>query len=114
MIVTGIILLVVGVLAKIGIVWTTGFVVLTLGLIASLLGMTGHGISGRRARRRRAAPAWRRGSLQAGRGGHRHHRAVEKHHRPRPVPGAVRRGEGPVGTDHVHGERDGNQHRQGL
>jgi hypothetical protein len=48
MIVTGIILLVIGVLAKIGIVWTTGFVVLILGLIALLLGMTGHGIGGRR------------------------------------------------------------------
>ena len=55
MIVTGIILLVIGVLAKIGIVWTTGFVVLIFGLIAWLLGMTGHGIGGRRARRRRAA-----------------------------------------------------------
>lgn len=61
MIVTGIILLVIGVLAKIGIVWTTGFVVLILGLIALLLDMTGHGIGGRRARRRRAAPARRRG-----------------------------------------------------
>jgi hypothetical protein len=49
MIVTGIILLVIGVLAKIGSVWTTGFVVLILGLIAWLLGMTGHGIGGRRA-----------------------------------------------------------------
>jgi hypothetical protein len=48
MIVTGIILLVIGVLAKIGIVWTTGFVVLILGLIAVLLGRTGHGIGGRR------------------------------------------------------------------
>ena len=48
MIVTGIILLVIGVLAKNGIVWTTGFVVLILGLIALLLGMTGHGIVGRR------------------------------------------------------------------
>jgi hypothetical protein len=48
MIVTGIILLVIGVLAKIGVVWTTGFVVLILGLIAFLLGMTGHGIGGRR------------------------------------------------------------------
>jgi hypothetical protein len=33
MIVTGIILLVIGVLAKIGIVWTVGFVDLMLGLI---------------------------------------------------------------------------------
>ena len=48
MIVTGIILLVIGVLARIGIVWTTGFVVLILGLIALLLGTTGHGIGGRR------------------------------------------------------------------
>ena len=48
MIVTGIMLLVIGVLARIGIVWTTGFVVLILGLIALLLGTTGHGIGGRR------------------------------------------------------------------
>jgi hypothetical protein len=48
MIVTGIILLVFVVLSKIGIVWTTGFVVLILGLIAVLLGMAGHGIGGRR------------------------------------------------------------------
>jgi hypothetical protein len=61
MIVIGIILLVIGVLAKIGIVWTTGFVILIPGLIALLLGMTGHGIGGRRARRRHAAPARRRG-----------------------------------------------------
>jgi hypothetical protein len=61
MIVTGIILLVIGVLAKIGIVWTTGFVVLILGLIALLIRMTGHGIGGQQARRRREAPARRRG-----------------------------------------------------
>ena len=61
MIVIGIILLVIGVLAKIGIVWTTGFVVLILGLIALLLRMTGHGIGGRQARRRREVPARRRG-----------------------------------------------------
>ncbi len=48
MIVAGIILLGIGVLAKIGVVWTTGFVVLILGLIALLLGMSGHGIGGRR------------------------------------------------------------------
>ena len=48
MIVTGLILLVIGILARIGIVWTTGFVVLILGLIALLLGLTGHGIGGRR------------------------------------------------------------------
>lgn len=48
MIVTGVILLVIGVLAKTGIVWTTGFVVLIPGLVALLLGLTGHGIGGRR------------------------------------------------------------------
>jgi len=61
MIVAGIILLVIGVLARIGMVWTTGFVVLVLGLIGWLLDMTGHGIGGRRARRPRAAPAGHRG-----------------------------------------------------
>jgi len=68
MIVFGIILLVIGVLAKIGIVWTTGFVVLVLGLIAGLLAMTGHGTGGRRAGRLRAVPARHRGS-PAGRPG---------------------------------------------
>ena len=48
MIVAGLILLVIGILARTGIVWTTGFVLLVLGLIALLLGTTGHGIGGRR------------------------------------------------------------------
>ena len=48
MIVTGLMLLVIGVLARIGILWSAGFVVLILGLIALLLGMTGHGVGGRR------------------------------------------------------------------
>lgn len=48
MIVAGVILLVTGILARIGIAWTTGLVILILGLIALLLGMTGHGIGGRR------------------------------------------------------------------
>jgi hypothetical protein len=48
MIIAGLILLIIGVLARTGIVWTTGFVVLILGLIALLLGTTGHGIGGRR------------------------------------------------------------------
>ena len=48
MIVTGLILLVTGVLARIGIVWTAGFAILVLGLIAVLLGLTGHRIGGRR------------------------------------------------------------------
>jgi hypothetical protein len=48
MIVAGLILLVIGVLARVGIIWTAGFAVLVLGLIAVLLGVTGHGIRGRR------------------------------------------------------------------
>ena len=48
MIIAGVILLVIGVLARIGIIWTAGFAVLILGLIAALLGATGHGIGGRR------------------------------------------------------------------
>jgi uncharacterized membrane protein len=48
MIVTGIVLLVIGILAKNGVAWTTGIVVLLLGLIALLLGMTGHPVGGRR------------------------------------------------------------------
>jgi len=48
MIIVGVILLVIGVLARIGIIWTAGFAVLILGLIAALLGAAGHGIGGRR------------------------------------------------------------------
>jgi hypothetical protein len=44
----GIILLIIGILAKIGVIWTIGIVVLLLGLIALLLGVTGHAIGGRR------------------------------------------------------------------
>jgi hypothetical protein len=48
MITIGIVLLIIGILAEIGIAWTAGIVVLILGLIALLLGMTGHPIGGRR------------------------------------------------------------------
>ena len=48
MIAIGIILLIIGILAKNGIVWTAGIVFLILGLIALLLGMTGHAVGGRR------------------------------------------------------------------
>jgi hypothetical protein len=48
MIAGGIILLTIGILAKIGMVWTAGLVTLLLGLITLLLGMTGHAIGGRR------------------------------------------------------------------
>ena len=48
MIALGIILLIIGFVAKIAIVWTIGIIVLVLGLIAILLGSIGHSIGGRR------------------------------------------------------------------
>jgi hypothetical protein len=48
MIILGLILLLVGFLAKIAIVWTIGIVVLVLGLILLLLGSIGRGVGGRR------------------------------------------------------------------
>jgi hypothetical protein len=48
MIILGIILLIIGFVAKIAIVWTIGIVVLVLGLIAVLLGSLGHAIGGRK------------------------------------------------------------------
>ena len=48
MIIAGIILLVIGVITRTGIIWTIGLVVLLAGLIALLMGVTGHAIGGRR------------------------------------------------------------------
>jgi hypothetical protein len=48
MIILGIILLIIGFVAKIAIIWTIGIIVLVLGLIAILLGSLGHAIGGRR------------------------------------------------------------------
>jgi hypothetical protein len=48
MIILGIILLIIGFVAKIAILWTIGIIVLVLGLIAAVLGMAGHAIGGRR------------------------------------------------------------------
>jgi uncharacterized protein DUF6131 len=48
MIILGIILLLIGFVAKIAIIWTIGIIVLVLGLIAILLGSLGHAIGGRR------------------------------------------------------------------
>jgi hypothetical protein len=48
MIILGIILLIIGFVAKIAIVWTIGIIVLVLGLIAVLLGSLGHAVGGRR------------------------------------------------------------------
>jgi Family of unknown function (DUF6131) len=47
-IILGIILLVIGFIAKITIVWTIGVIVLVVGLILMLLGVAGHAVGGRR------------------------------------------------------------------
>jgi hypothetical protein len=47
-IILGIILLIIGFLAKIAIVWTVGIIVLIVGAILALLGMAGHAVGGRR------------------------------------------------------------------
>ncbi len=48
MIAIGMILIIIGIIAKLGIAWTFGIVLLLLGFIALLLGVTGHSIGGRR------------------------------------------------------------------
>ncbi|MGB6453891.1 MAG: DUF6131 family protein [Streptosporangiaceae bacterium] len=48
MIILGIILLIIGFLAKIAIVWSLGIIVLIVGAILALLGMAGHMVGGRR------------------------------------------------------------------
>ena len=48
MIVIGIILLLIGFLAKIAILWTLGIIALIVGLILLLLGSTGRAVGGRR------------------------------------------------------------------
>jgi Family of unknown function (DUF6131) len=48
MIILGLILLIIGFIAKIAILWTIGIVVLVLGVILLLLGSTGRGVGGRR------------------------------------------------------------------
>jgi hypothetical protein len=48
MIVLGIILLLIGFLAKIAILWTLGIIALVVGLILLLLGSTGRAVGGRR------------------------------------------------------------------
>lgn len=47
-IVLGIILLVIGFIAKIAILWTLGIILLVIGAILALLGMAGREIGGRR------------------------------------------------------------------
>lgn len=48
MIVLGIVLLIVGFLAKVAIIWTLGIVVVVLGAVLALLGTAGREIGGRR------------------------------------------------------------------
>ena len=48
MIILGIILLIIGFIAKIAILWTIGIIVLVIGLVLLLLGVVGRGIGGRR------------------------------------------------------------------
>ena len=48
MIILGIILLIIGFIAKIAIVWTIGIIILIVGAILALLGMVGHAVGGRR------------------------------------------------------------------
>ena len=48
MIILGIILLIVGFVAKIAILWTIGIVILVIGLILVALGALGHAVGGRR------------------------------------------------------------------
>jgi hypothetical protein len=48
MIILGLILLIVGFIAKITILWTIGIIVLAIGLILLLLGSTGRAVGGRR------------------------------------------------------------------
>ena len=47
MIILGIILLIIGFIAKIAILWTIGIVLLVIGLILALLGMMGRAVGGR-------------------------------------------------------------------
>jgi Family of unknown function (DUF6131) len=48
MIILGIILLIIGFVAKIAILWTIGIIALVVGLILALLGGIGHAVGGRR------------------------------------------------------------------
>jgi Family of unknown function (DUF6131) len=48
MIILGLILLIVGFIAKIAIIWTIGIIVLVIGLVLVLLGAIGRGVGGRR------------------------------------------------------------------
>lgn len=48
MITLGIILLIIGLIAKVAILWTIGIILLVVGLVIIALGTAGHAIGGRR------------------------------------------------------------------
>lgn len=48
MIILGLILLIIGIVAGIGILWTIGVILLIVGLILALFGAIGHGVGPRR------------------------------------------------------------------
>jgi len=48
MILLGVILLIIGFVAKIAILWTIGIILVVIGLILAALGAVGHAIGGRR------------------------------------------------------------------
>jgi Family of unknown function (DUF6131) len=48
MIVLGVLLLIIGFIAKIAILWTIGIILVVIGLVLALLGMAGHAVGGRR------------------------------------------------------------------
>jgi hypothetical protein len=48
LIILGVILLIIGFVAKIAILWTIGIVVVVIGAILAVLGMAGHAVGGRR------------------------------------------------------------------
>jgi Family of unknown function (DUF6131) len=47
-IILGIILLIIGFVAKIAIIWTIGIIVVLIGVILAILGMVGHAVGGRK------------------------------------------------------------------
>lgn len=48
MIILGVILLIIGFIANVAIIWTIGIIVVVVGAILALLGMTGRAVGGRR------------------------------------------------------------------
>jgi hypothetical protein len=47
-IILGIILLIIGFVAKVAIIWTIGIIVVVIGAILAILGSVGHAVGGRR------------------------------------------------------------------